>query len=155
MASVKMVNRDINWIWHTVPLPSPQSLTITFLGGYLSYHSPRETRFFRSATQVKPCRAGLGIGWVTHREYRREGPYFVLSFLFLFFCVSYGVIFKSAVKSIFSIISAAGCRKIKTQTRQYSSLENYYASGRSTELKFWSIGGKFKRQTNKIGFSTV
>ena len=41
--------------------------------------------FFSSATQVKPCRAGLGIGWVTHREYRREGPYFVLSFLSLLF----------------------------------------------------------------------
>ena len=32
------------------------------------------------APQVKPCRAGLGFGWVTHREYRREGPYFFLSF---------------------------------------------------------------------------
>ena len=44
--------------------------------------------FFSSATQVKPCRAGLGIGWVTHREYRREGPYFVLSFLSLLFLAS-------------------------------------------------------------------
>ena len=38
-----------------------------------------------SATEVKPCRAGLGTGWATHRRYRREGPYFVLLFFFFFF----------------------------------------------------------------------
>ena len=80
----------------------------------------------------------LGTGWVTHREYRREGPYFVLSFLLLLFCVLCGVILKSVLESILSIISAAGFRK-KTQTRQYSSSENYYmltSGGSSTELKF-------------------
>ena len=82
----------------------------------------------------------LGTGWVTHREYRREGPSFVLSFLVLLplFCVLCGVIFKSVLESILSIISAAGFRK-KTQTRQYSSSENYYkltSGGSSTELKF-------------------
>ena len=28
----------------------------------------KRSRFFRSATQVKLCWAGLGTGWVTHRE---------------------------------------------------------------------------------------
>ena len=38
-----------------------------------------------------PCRSGLRTGWVTHREYRRIGPYVVLSFLLLLFCV-FGVV---------------------------------------------------------------
>ena len=37
-----------------------------------------------SAPQVKPCQAGF-------LEYRREGPYFVLSFLLCLFCVLCGV----------------------------------------------------------------
>ena len=57
--------------------------------------------------------ARLRTGWVTHREYRREGPYFVLSFFVLPFWVLCGVIFKSVLKSIFSINSAAGFRKKK------------------------------------------
>ena len=74
------------------------------------------------ATQVKPLRAVLGTGWIIHRENCREGPYFVLSFLLLLFCLLCGGIFKSALKSIFSSISAPGFRK-KTQTRQYSSVK--------------------------------
>ena len=69
---------------------------------YVSPNSPRETRF-GSGTQVKPCRLGLRIGWVTFREYRREGHLWrsihVLSFLFLLFCVLCAVIFKSVLKS--------------------------------------------------------
>ena len=53
---------------------------------FVSRNNPRETRFYSSATQVKPRRAWLGTEWVTHREYHREGPYFVfLYFLFFFF----------------------------------------------------------------------
>ena len=61
-----------------------------------------------------------------------------LLLLLLLFCVLCGVIFKSVLKSILSITSAAGFRK-KTQTRQYSSSENSYeltSGGSSTELKF-------------------
>ena len=47
--------------------------------------TPSKTRFFSSATQLKPCRAGLGTGRVTHCKYCHEGPYFVLSFLRLLF----------------------------------------------------------------------
>ena len=72
---------------------------------YVLRYKPRVTRFCSSATQDEPCRAGLGTGWVTHREYRREGLYFVLPFLLLNFCVLCGV------KSIFSIISAAVLKK--------------------------------------------
>ena len=50
---------------------------------------------------------------MTHHEYRREGPYFALSFLVLLFCVLCGVIFKSVLKSLLSIISAAEFRKKK------------------------------------------
>ena len=59
---------------------------------------------------VKPCRAGLETGWV---KYRLGGLDFVLSFLFLFFCVLCGVILNSVFKSVFSIMSAAGFRKTK------------------------------------------
>ena len=101
---------------------------------YVSSNNHRKTRLLSSATQVKPCRAGLRTGWVTHGEYCREGPFFVLSFLFLLSCLLCDVIFKSVLKIILSIVSAAGFGK-KTQTRQYSSREIYYTSGRGTELK--------------------
>ena len=65
---------------------------------------------------------GLGTGWVTLREYRHEGPLFVLFRLLLFFFI-FCVIFKSVLKSIF---------RIKTQTWRKSSRENYWnlTSGR-------------------------
>ena len=46
---------------------------------------------------------------------------------------------------------------LKTAAKETSSRENCYklTSGRSTELKLWSIGGEFNRQTNKFRFSTV
>ena len=62
-----------------------------------------KTWFFSSATQLKPCRAGLGTGRVTYRKYCHEGPYFVLSFLHLLFCLFCGVIFKREMKSILSV----------------------------------------------------
>ena len=124
---------------------------------YVSRHNPKETRFFSSATQVKPCQAGLGTGWVTHCEYRREFPYFALSFLLLLFCILCGVIFKSVLKSIVSIISVAvfiknkqtntevplgssrnGCvTNQQKAAKETCSREKYYklTSGRSTELK--------------------
>ena len=116
-----------------------------------SRNKPRETRF-GNGTQVKPCRSGLRTGWVTNREYR---PYVVLSFLLLLFCLLRGVIVNSVLISRFSIISAPGVRKRqkqRTNLARRSSPENYYSSGRNTELKLcrlWStyIGGD--------GFSTV
>ena len=63
-----------------------------------------------SGAQVKPCR-GLRTGWVSNHEYRLKGPYIVLSFLLLLFCVLCGVIVNSVLKSRFSIISASGFRK--------------------------------------------
>ena len=56
---------------------------------------------------------------MTHREYGREGLYFVLSSFFFFFfsyCVChFKTMFKSVLKSIFNIISAAGLSKKKTE----------------------------------------
>ena len=86
-----------------------------------------------SGAQVKPCRSGLPTGWVTHREYRLKGPYVVLSFLLLLFCVLCGVIVNSVLKSRFSIISVSGFRKRKKQRTNMArcrSPENYYSSGR-------------------------
>ena len=71
---------------------------------------------------------------MTKREYRLKGPYVVLSFLLLLFCVLCGVIVNSVLKSRFSIISASGFRKRKkqrTSMARCSSLENYYSSGRN------------------------
>ena len=116
---------------------------------------------FGNVTQVKPCRSGLRTGWVTNREHRLKGPYVVLSFLLLF-CVLCGVyIVNSVLKSRFSIISASGFRKRqkqRTNMARCSSPENYYSSGRNTELKLcrlWSIYRRGNRQTKKSGFSTV
>ena len=100
-------------------------------------NKPRETRF-GNGTRNKPCRSGLRNGWVTNREYRLKGPYVVLSFLLLLFCVLCGVIVNSVLKSRFSIISAPGFRKRqkqRTNLARRSSPENYYSSGRNTELK--------------------
>ena len=97
-----------------------------------------EKFYLSSGAQVKPCRSGLPTGWVTHREYRLKGPYVVLSFLLLLFCVLCGVIVNSVLKSRFSIISASGFRKRKkqrTNMARCSSPENYYSSGRNTELE--------------------
>ena len=61
------------------------------------------------------------------REYHREGPYFVLSFLRIAWCY-----LKQCIAKHLSIISAA-----ETQTQQHSWCGNYYkrTSGRGTELK--------------------
>ena len=99
----------------------------------------REKVYLSSGAQVKPCRSGLPTGWVTHREYRLKGPHVVLSFLLLLlFWVLCGIIVNSVLKSRFSIISASGFRKRKkqrTNMARCSSPENYYSSGRNTELK--------------------
>ena len=75
---------------------------------------------------------------MTNREYRLKGPYVVLSFLLLLFSVLSGVIVNSVLKSRFSIISASGFRKRqkqRTNMARCSLPENYYSSGRNTELK--------------------
>ena len=79
---------------------------------------------------------------MTNREYRLKGPYVVLSFLLLLFCVLCGVIVNSVLKSRFSIISAPGFRKRqkqRTNLARRSSPENYYSSGRNTELKLCGL----------------
>ena len=64
------------------------------------------------------------------------------------------------MKSRFSIISVSGFRKRqkkRTNMARCSSPENYYSSGRNTELKLcrlWSIYLRGNRQTKKSGFST-
>ena len=66
------------------------------------------------------------------------GPYVVLSFLLLLFCVLCGVIVNSVLKSRCSIISAPGFwkrPKQRTNLVRRCSPENYYTSGRNTELK--------------------
>ena len=83
---------------------------------------------------------GLRTRWVTIREYclTSKGPYVVLSFLLLLFCVLCGFIVNSVLRSRFSIISVSGFRKRKkqrTNMARCSSPENYYSSGRNTELK--------------------
>ena len=101
-------------------------------------NNPRETRF-GNGSQVKPGRSGLRTGWVSQpRPDRRKGPYVVLSFLLLLFCVLCGVIVKSVLKRTFSIISPPAFRKRqkrRTNMARCSSPENYYYSGRNTELK--------------------
>ena len=66
--------------------------------------------------------------------YRVKGPYVVLSFLLLLFCVLCGVIVNSVLKSRFSIISASGFRKRQKQRTNMARCSSP-SSGRNTELK--------------------
>ena len=100
---------------------------------YVSSNNHRKTRLFSSATQVKPCRAGLRTGWITHREYCREGPFFVLSFLFLLSCLLCEVIFKSVLKIILSIVSAAGFGKKTNTAVQFTRNLLYFGPWYRTE----------------------
>ena len=85
-----------------------------------------------------------------------KGPHVVLSqFLLLLFCVLWGVIINSVLKSRFSIISASGFRKRqkqRTNMARCSSPENYYSSGRKTELKLCRLCSTY---IGRDGFSTV
>ena len=67
-------------------------------------------------------------------------------FILLLFSVLCGVIFKSVLKSILGIVSAAGCRK-KTQTLQYSSHKNYYWAACGTAS--YKTGSVFPSGTNR------
>ena len=91
---------------------------------------------------------------MTNREYRRKGPYVVLSFLLLLFCVLCGLIVNSVLKTRFSIISASGFRRRKkqrTNMARCSSLENYYSSGRNFADFDLYIGGETCKLRN-LGF---
>ena len=144
-------NSGVKGLRHLLP-SSSLAMSLTFLLRLLGYSkqkippkkavSPRKFTYIKfnlsSGVQVKPCWLGLRTGWVTNREYRLKGPYVVLSFLLLLFCVLCGVIVNSVLKSRFSIISVSGFRKRKkqkTNMARCSSPENYYSSGRNTELE--------------------
>ena len=86
---------------------------------------------------------------MTNSEYRLKGPYVILSFLLLRFCVLCGVIVNSVLKSRFSIISAPGFRKRqkqRTNLARRSSPENYYSSGRNTDFDLHISAGMGFRQ---------
>ena len=115
--------------------------------------NPRETRF-GSGTQVKPCRSGSRTGWLTYSEYRRGGPYVVLFFLLLLLCESYGVIFKSVLKSIFS---GSAFRK-KNLKHKYVSASHDFIILRSV-VQSWNfahfdlyIGGEARSKLINLGF---
>ena len=71
----------------------------------------RSQVILNTAPQVKPCRAGLETRWVTHRKYRREGPYFNRSFLLLLFCVFCGVTKSICLKPAHDKIASDGVSK--------------------------------------------
>ena len=104
-------------------------------------------------SQVKPCRSGLRTAWLTYSEYCRGGPYLVLSFLLLLLCESYGVIFKSVLKSIFS---GSAFRK-KNLKHKYVSASHDFIILRSV-VQSWNfahfdlyIGGEARKLIN-LGF---
>ena len=116
------------------PRPSTKKQTLRSLFslrllGYSKQKIPPKELFrpekfnLSSGAQVKPCRSGLRTGWVTHRGYRLKGPYVVLSFLLLLFCVLCGIIVNSVLKSRFSIISASGFRKGKKTKNKYGPVQ--------------------------------
>ena len=72
------------------------------------------------------------------RTDRRKGPHIVLSFLLLLFCVLYGVIAKSVLKSTFSIISASGFRK--KQQQQTKTKHTYGSTVRMKIITLWLYG---------------
>ena len=70
---------------------------------------------YLNVSQVKPCRSGLRTGWVTNREYRLKGPYVVLSFLLLLFCVYCGVIVNSVLKADLALFRRPDLEKDKNK----------------------------------------
>ena len=74
----------------------------------------------------------LRTGWVTNREYRLKGPYVVLSFLLLLFCVLCGVIVNSVLKSDVALFRRPDVEKDKNKEQMWpgacSSTENYYGN---------------------------
>ena len=77
--------------------------------------------------------------------------------LFFLFCVLRGVIWNSVLQSISALFWPLDLEKKNKHKHSSTVRENYYklTSGRSTELKLWSISWEFNWQTNKFGLSTV
>ena len=70
---------------------------------------------------------------MTNREYRLKGPYVVLSFILLLFCVLCGVIANSVLKADLALFRRPDLEKDKN--KEQSSPEKYYSPGRNTEVK--------------------
>ena len=89
---------------------------------YPTRNNPRETRIFflSSAPQVsvQPCRTGF-------REYHREGPYFVLYFLRLPFCLLCGVTKSICLKPVRDI-KIKSTRAMERVNFQSSSILNLF-----------------------------
>ena len=92
---------------------------------------------------------------MTYREYRREGPYVVLSFLLILFCVLCSVIFKSVLKSTFSIISASRFSKKRKTEHKYGSAVRMKIIILRAVVQSWNfadfdlyIGGETGKLTN-------
>ena len=130
---------------------------------------PPPPRGLVTALKLSP---GVRTGLVTNREYRLKGPYVVLSFLLLLLCVLCGVIVNSVWKSRCCIISAPGFRSLRKNgdysLSRRSSPENYYSSGRNTELKlcrlcstyiggdgFWTVNDHNASDSNLLFLSLL
>ena len=68
-------------------------------------------------TQVKPYRSGLRTGWVIYCEYRREGPYVVLSFFLFFFAYCVVLFLKVYWKAYLALFRPPDLEKKKTKTK--------------------------------------
>ena len=88
--------------------------------------------FFFSAAPLKLNPVG-GTGWVTHREYRREGPYFVLSFLLFLFGVLRGVSKSICLKPV-HVIKVK--RKRAMESVKSSSMLNWFITLRERVKSF-------------------
>ena len=84
----------------------------------------------------------------------------LISFLLLLFCVLCGVIFKSVLKSTFSIISASGFRKKTKSKHKYGSAVRMKLIILRAVVQSWNFAdfvlciGRKTGKTNKCGFST-
>ena len=121
-------NSGVKGLRHLLP-SSSLAMSLTFLLRLLGYSkqkippkkavSPRKFTYIKfnlsSGVQVKPCRSGLRTEWVTNREYRLKGPYVVLSFLLLLFCVLCGVIFNSVLKADLALFRRPDLEKDKNK----------------------------------------
>ena len=129
---------------HEICYASPNSHRRTVNQKYVSRNNPRESRF-GYGTQVKPCRSGLRTGWVTNREYRLKGPYVVLSFLLLLFCVLCGVIVNSVLKADLALFRRPDLEKDKSKEQMN---ECVYQFSTKWILKLITINTKYIKIEN-------
>ena len=116
---------------------------------------------YAQALKLSPVGRGYQLdGWPTANIVLKVHTLFFLFFFFFFayYVVLLLTVYWKADLALFLRPDLEKEKKQRTNMARCSSPENYYSSGRNTELelcRLWSIYRRGNRQTKKSGFSTV